>query len=72
MANQEIANLWNEYQLILNDFKEAHKTHTDSRKESDQFKELRNDIGIIEAEKENGNIQTFADEYFEAIMSGFT
>lgn len=55
MANQEIANLWSEYQVILNEFKEAHKGHTDSRKESNQFKELKNDIGIIDTEKDNGN-----------------
>lgn len=55
MANQEIANLWSEYHLILNEFKDAHKGHADSRKESDQFKELKNDIGIIDTEKENGN-----------------
>lgn len=54
MANPEIANLWSEYQMILDEFKEAHKNHTDSRRESDQFKELKNDIGIIDAEKENG------------------
>ncbi|KAG4079952.1 hypothetical protein HA402_006264 [Bradysia odoriphaga] len=53
MANQEIANLWSEYQLILNEFKEVHRGHTTSRKESAQFKELKNDIGIIDAEKEN-------------------
>lgn len=55
MASQEISNLWSEYQLILNEFKEAHRGHTDSRKESHQFKELKNDIGIIDVEKENGN-----------------
>ncbi len=54
MANQEIANLWSEYQLTLNEFKEVHKGHADSRKESDQFKQLKNDISIIETEKENG------------------
>lgn len=54
IANPEIANLWSEYQMILNEFKEAHRSHTDSRKESDQFKELKNDIGIIDTEKENG------------------
>lgn len=54
MANPEIANLWSEYQLILDEFKEAHKGHSESRKESDQFKELKNDIGIIDTEKENG------------------
>lgn len=63
MANPEIANLWSEYQLILNEFKEAHKSHTDSRKESDQFKELKNDIGIIDQEKENGKITIFGSGF---------
>lgn len=55
MANPEIAALWNDYQLVMNDFKETHKAHSDSRVDSDKFRELRSDIGIIDSEKENGN-----------------
>lgn len=54
MANPEIAALWSDYLMMMNEFKETHKAHTESRKESDKFRELRNDIGIIESEKENG------------------
>lgn len=55
MANPEIAALWNDYLLVMNDFKETHKAHSDSRTDSDKFRELRSDIGIIDSEKENGN-----------------
>lgn len=55
MANPEIAALWNDYLLVMNDFKETHKAHSDSRMDSDKFRELRSDIGIIDSEKENGN-----------------
>lgn len=71
MANPEIANLWSEYQLILDEFKEAHKGHSESRKESNQFKELKNDIGIIDTEKENGksNLVTVAMLFFTYKLS---
>lgn len=59
MANPEIAALWNDYQLVMNDFKETHKAHSDSRMDSDKFRELRSDIGIIDSEKENGNSSDF-------------
>lgn len=54
LANPDIANLWNEYHIIMNEFKEAHKIHQSSVKENVQFRELRSDINIIETEKENG------------------
>ncbi|CAD7084672.1 unnamed protein product [Hermetia illucens] len=53
MANPEIANLWNEYLLIQEEFKQAHKGHIESSKETSHLKELRNDINAIEMEKAN-------------------
>lgn len=54
LANPTIAQLQNEYQLVMNEFKEAHKQHQKSLKENSKLRELRSDIEIIDAERENG------------------
>lgn len=59
MANPEIANLWNEYLLIQEEFKQAHKGHIESSKETSHLKELRNDINAIEMEKANGTALSY-------------
>lgn len=64
IANPEIAALWNDYMLVMNSFKEAHKAHAESRKDSEKFRELRNDIGIIDSEKENGKKLNFPECHF--------
>lgn len=46
--------LQEEYTLLMNEFKEAHKQYQKSVKENSQLRELRGDIDIIEMEKENG------------------
>lgn len=54
LATPAIANLQEEYQLLMNEFKEAHKQYHKSLQENSQLRELRGDIDIIEMEKENG------------------
>lgn len=54
IANPDIAMLQDEYNLIMNEFKEAHKQYQKSMKENSQLRELRGGIDIIEMEKENG------------------
>lgn len=54
IANPDIAMLRDEYNLIMNEFKEAHKQYQKSMKENSQLRELRGGIDIIEMEKENG------------------
>lgn len=54
MATPAIANLQEEYQLLMNEFKEAHKQYQKSVQENSQLRELRGDIEIIDMEKENG------------------
>lgn len=54
LASDAIATLRDEYQLAMDDFKEAHKLYQKASKENSQFRELRGDIEIIEMEKENG------------------
>lgn len=54
MANPDIAALWGDYVQLMNGFKEAHRAHSDAKRDSEKFRELRQDIGIIESEKENG------------------
>lgn len=54
LATPSIANLQEEYQLIMNEFKEAHKQYQTSIKDNSQLRELRNDIEIIESERGNG------------------
>lgn len=54
LASPIIANLQGEYQHIMDEFKEAHKQYQKSTKENLQLRELRNDIEIIDMEKENG------------------
>lgn len=59
LAIPEIAVLWNEYQLIMDQFKEAHKAYSKAKQDSEQFRELRSDIGIMDTEKENGEVYSF-------------
>lgn len=54
MANPDIAALWGDYIQLMKAFKEAHRTHSEAKRDSEKFRELRQDIGIIESEKENG------------------
>lgn len=54
LATPVIANLQDEYRLLMDEFKEAHKHYLKSTKENAQLRELRGDIEIIETEKENG------------------
>lgn len=56
LANPDIAMLQEEYELLMGEFKEAHKQYQKSMKENSQLRELRGDIDIIEMEKENGTI----------------
>ncbi|XP_063696260.1 intraflagellar transport protein 81 homolog [Culicoides brevitarsis] len=53
IAIPEVSNIWNQYQSIMDDFKEAHKSYEQSRQEGAQTRELRSDIGAIEIEIEN-------------------
>lgn len=55
LASDTIATLREDYQLVMDEFKETHKLYQKSKKENSQFRELRGDIEIIEMEKENGN-----------------
>lgn len=75
LATPSIANLQEEYQSIMNEFKEAHKQYQISLKENSHMRELRNDIEIIESERGNGmneirntktikNIAYFKMKYF--------
>lgn len=59
LAAPAIANLQEEYQIIMDEFKEAHKQYQKSVKENSQLRELRGDIEIIEMEKENGKTFRF-------------
>lgn len=54
IASPEIAALWHDYGAVMNDFKETHKAHSEARQFSSKFRELRQDIDIIQLEKENG------------------
>ena len=54
LATPDIANLQEEYQLLMDEFKEAHKQYQKSMQDNSQLRELRGDIDIIEMEKENG------------------
>lgn len=54
MANVDIANLWNEYQAVMTEFKEVHQAYTTLHQENDKYRELRSDVNAIESEKENG------------------
>uniref|UniRef100_A0A336MJ98 CSON000795 protein n=1 Tax=Culicoides sonorensis TaxID=179676 RepID=A0A336MJ98_CULSO len=53
IAIPEVSNLWNQYQTIMDEFKEAHKSYEQSKQEGAQTRELRSDIGAIEVEIEN-------------------
>lgn len=55
LASDAIATLRDDYQLVMDEFKETHKLYQKSKKENSEFRELRGDIEIIEMEKENGN-----------------
>lgn len=54
LATPDIANLQEEYQMLMDEFKEAHKQYQKSMQDNSQLRELRGDIDIIEMEKENG------------------
>lgn len=54
LASPDIGMLQDEYNLLMSEFKEAHKQYQKSMKENSQLRELRGDIDIIEMEKENG------------------
>lgn len=54
LATPAIASLQEEYDLIISEFKEAHKQYQKSLQENSQLRELRSDTDIIEMEKENG------------------
>lgn len=51
-----VAGLQEEYKVLMDEFKEAHKQYQKSLKENSQLRELRGDIDIIEMEKENGRV----------------
>lgn len=51
-----VASLQEEYKVLMDEFKEAHKQYQKSLKENSQLRELRGDIDIIEMEKENGRV----------------
>lgn len=53
IAIPEVSNVWNQYQTVMDDFKEAHKSYEQSQQEGAQTRELRSDIGAIETEIEN-------------------
>lgn len=57
MANPDIAALWTDYTHLMHQFKEAHRGHSEAKRDSEKFRELRQDIGIIESEKENGMLR---------------
>lgn len=59
LANPDIAVLWGDYVQLMNGFKEAHRAHSEAKRDSEKFRELRQDIGIIDSEKENGKIVDF-------------
>lgn len=54
MASPDVAAMWKEYTALMHEFKEVHKAHSEARQFSSKFRELRQDIEIMEAEKENG------------------
>lgn len=55
MAIPEISNIWSQYQLAMEEFKEVHRSNEIAKQDGLKARELRNDIGAIETEIENGN-----------------
>lgn len=55
MAIPEISNIWSQYQLAMEEFKEVHRSNESAKQDGNKARELRNDIGAIETEIENGN-----------------
>lgn len=55
MAIPEISNIWPQYQLAMEEFKEVHRSNESAKQDGNKARELRNDIGAIETEIENGN-----------------
>ncbi|XP_055605755.1 intraflagellar transport protein 81 homolog [Uranotaenia lowii] len=53
MAMPDLSNLWAQYLQTMDDFKDAHRAYEQSVHEGAQTRELRSDIGAIEAEIEN-------------------
>lgn len=54
MAIPEISNIWSQYQLAMEEFKEVHRSNESAKEDGNKARELRNDIGAIETEIENG------------------
>ncbi|GAB0094862.1 Intraflagellar transport protein 81 [Sergentomyia squamirostris] len=52
-AIPEISRLWDQYQVIMEDFIGIHKAYSVAQGEGNRAKELKNDIGAIETEIEN-------------------
>lgn len=55
MAIPEISNIWSQYQQAMEEFKEVHRSNESAKQDGNKARELRNDIGAIETEIENGN-----------------
>lgn len=53
MANSEISNLYTQYEMAMDQFKEAHKEQQAAAQEGNKMRELKNDIDAIETETEN-------------------
>lgn len=53
MASPDIAALWHDYTGLMHAFRETHRAHSESRQFSSKFRELRQDIEIMDLEKEN-------------------
>lgn len=53
MASPDIAGLWSDYNALMHRFTEMHRGHTEARQFSSKFRELRQDIEIMDLEKEN-------------------
>lgn len=53
MGNPEIANLYTQYEMAMDEFKEAHQAQQIAQFESNKARELRSDIHAIETEIQN-------------------
>lgn len=69
MANPDIAGLWGDYIQLMKGFKETHRTHSEAKRDSEKFRELRQDIGIIESEKENGAEKNYLIRNTQVLIS---
>lgn len=66
LATPIVASLQDEYLILMDEFKAAHKQYQKSVKENSQLRELRSDIDIIEMEKENGTAARFVFLFLSA------